>query len=331
MGWLDLPFQVTSPTEPKTSRYGWGNEGKKTEGQQSRKTVDEKAKGKESVQGDGQSKNTKKENEGKASKGTDKSFSESQEKTGSEESESSKTPANDSKKQASKDEKQEQPNGQEPSPSSEQAKQREDEDGAKQESSTESKSNRSESKANQPPPSSNFSFSLAGGLSNLIGWLLVIVLLATMIYWIIKFRSEFAKLWSDLLKWWENLFGVREKNSPARSADVREAKLELKKNKSFAEFENPFASHRLSMNPAQIIQHTFAAIEAWGSERGLTRQAEETPQEFLQRLLLAFPEQQPNFQSLSFLYNRLAYAGGKVAIQEVKPLQSLWAWLVRRQ
>ena len=57
---------------------------------------------------------------------------------------------------------------------------------------------------------------------------------------------------------------------------------------------------------------------------------DETPEEFMRRLFRRFPEQQESFSAFGMLYNRIAYARGKVTSAEIKPMTELWQLLVNK-
>lgn len=54
---------------------------------------------------------------------------------------------------------------------------------------------------------------------------------------------------------------------------------------------------------------------------------EQTPDQYVRRLGRRYPEQMQNLMSPGFAYGRIAYARGKVATQELAPLQELRQWL----
>ncbi len=66
-----------------------------------------------------------------------------------------------------------------------------------------------------------------------------------------------------------------------------------------------------------------------GFDKRIERGDEETPDEYVKRIGKRFPEQLDNLRLLGFLYSRIAYARvANVNDNEIKPLRSLWDWLV---
>jgi hypothetical protein len=154
----------------------------------------------------------------------------------------------------------------------------------------------------------------------LLQWLVVLVLLIIAVIFGIKYRKA-------IVDFFRNLLG---------RADV-DASVDLNQNKAetaalfppFLSFQNPFANR--AMSTEQIVRQMFRALQSWGYERRVVRSVEETPDEYVRRLGKRYPEQMQNLVSLGSLYGRLAYARGKVASQELAPLQELWQWLASQR
>ena len=181
--------------------------------------------------------------------------------------------------------------------------------------------------AKPPSDSSSRSISLSGGLSNLIRWIVSLLLILFIVVLILRYRDELALMLRDLAAWWRGLFGVKEEESnpdAAATSSTTPIRVALK---SFSDFQNPFASKGVNWNAAKIVRHTFEAMEAWGRERAMPRSEQETPEEFLRRLAAKYPDQSESILRLMQLYNRLAYANAPADATEVKQLSSLWNWL----
>jgi amino acid transporter len=174
---------------------------------------------------------------------------------------------------------------------------------------------------NQPPPAPPpQSWSMQWNPGPLLQWLVVLVLLIIAVIFGIKYRKA-------IVDFFRNLLG---------RADV-DASVDLNQNKAetaelfppFLSFQNPFANR--AMSTEQIVRQMFRALQSWGYERRVVRSVEETPDEYVRRLGKRYPEQMQNLVSLGSLYGRLAYARGKVASQELAPLQELWQWLASQR
>jgi hypothetical protein len=168
-----------------------------------------------------------------------------------------------------------------------------------------------------PPPQS---WSMQWNLGPLLQWLVVLVLLIVAVIFGIKYRKA-------IVDFFRNLLG---RTAADASTDVNQSKVETAELfPPFLSFQNPFANR--AMSTEQIVRQMFRALQSWGYERRVIRSVEETPDEYVRRLGRRYPEQMQNLVSLGSLYGRLAYARGKVASQELAPLQELWQWLASQR
>jgi hypothetical protein len=174
---------------------------------------------------------------------------------------------------------------------------------------------------NQPPPAPPpQSWSMQWNLGPLLQWLVVLVLLIIAVIFGIKYRKA-------IVDFFRNLLG---RTAADASTDGNQSKAETAELfPPFLSFQNPFANR--GMSTEQIVRQMFRALQSWGYERRVVRSVEETPDEYVRRLGKRYPEQMQNLVSLGSLYGRLAYARGKVASQELAPLQELWQWLASQR
>ncbi len=142
-----------------------------------------------------------------------------------------------------------------------------------------------------------------------------------MIYWIVRYRDQFAA-------WWQGLFGIQTEPDDDHGGETTGGNAAPDVRRSFRDLSDPF-SNRNKPDAARIIKQTFEAVEVWGRDHRVVRADRETPQEFLQRMTQHYPEQKERLQHLAQLYNRLAYSGGQAQQEEVKPLRDLWSWLTK--
>jgi hypothetical protein len=174
---------------------------------------------------------------------------------------------------------------------------------------------------NQPPPAPPpQSWSMQWNPGPLLQWLVVLVLLIIAVIFGIKYRKA-------IVDFFRNLLG---RTAADASTDGNQSKVETAELfPPFLSFQNPFANR--AMSTEQIVRQMFRALQSWGYERRVVRSVEETPDEYVRRLGKRYPEQMQNLVSLGSLYGRLAYARGKVASQELAPLQELWQWLASQR
>ena len=185
------------------------------------------------------------------------------------------------------------------------------------------KSESSPTSSSQPP----WSVSLSGGFSNLVRWIISGLLLLVILFLIMRFRDELIAAFRDIVAWWSGLFGHSSEASSTSDTSSSSTMLKPVVTQSFNDFVNPFGSNVAGWKASRIIRHSFEAIEVWGRERQLARSDQETPEEYIRRLTANYPDQSESLFRLMQLYNRLAYANGKVDTSEVKKLDRLWKWL----
>lgn len=178
----------------------------------------------------------------------------------------------------------------------------------------------SASETPKPPSAPSFQMPSLSGLSAIIKWLTIAILAGIVLVYLIMHGKE-------LLEALKALFQKEGEGTAAPSDTINSPVKKPKVYRPFGSFVNPFAGSLSGWNPAEVVRHTFDAVEAWGRERNLPRQEDETPDEYLRRLSSRFQEQADHLQWLSNLYNRLAYAGGRVDTGDVQRLAKLWSWM----
>ena len=134
-----------------------------------------------------------------------------------------------------------------------------------------------------------------------------------------RIHEFLQRLWAELL----NLLGWRRQREQAASTEQGASPaIEVL---PFAAYENPFftgAARRMS--PAQLVQYTFEALEAWAREQVVARPPEQTPLEFAQELGQRVPALAKDATSTAALYVRVAYARNNPSRESVQVLERLW-------
>lgn len=161
-----------------------------------------------------------------------------------------------------------------------------------------------------------------GSLGELFKWLTIAVLAAIVIIYVVAYPGELVKLWRDFWQWWTALFG---RNAPMSAAAVATAPAASEvRLRPFHSYANPFATQLSGWQAAQVIEHTFAALEAWGAERGWPRQSQQTSAEFARQLSLNCPQLGRHATSAAGMLDRLMFAGWEPRIDEIQSLSPLW-------
>jgi hypothetical protein len=150
------------------------------------------------------------------------------------------------------------------------------------------------------------------------------------VYWLWRSRTQLLVALRDLLQsWytlWQRLFGrTREGGPGGEAATSQPAQAQPP---SFASFADPFATGMAQRwSPEELVKYSFNALEAWARQRGWTRQSEQTPHEFVERVGAEIPSLWRDVRVLADLYCRVAYAHGRLPPNSREVLKRLWEQL----
>src|SRR5262249_7987740 len=129
---------------------------------------------------------------------------------------------------------------------------------------------------------------VAGVLKWIVFGIIAIVVLVFLGRGLLRFFANFTGWARGVLDFfnrlWARLFGGRERaKRPDEEAAAPEE--EPKYEAPFSAFPNPFGGGLGGgMSREELVRYTFAAVQAFGRERGVGRQPSETPLEFVHRL-----------------------------------------------
>ena len=345
---MDLPFHVTSRDDLKASKWGWGREGAEGQGPQKvdgeaqdkpggnkdgkgpdsggKQTGDKLKEGKSNganknaagkQNGGSKQDNDRKEEDEKQSQADDKGDSKNGEKKVDQAGDKNrkKSDENSSKKKGASDPSNEKKQNNSPRADDNKPQAERTPDGKQPEQ--------------QQQPSALPSPSIEWNISATLQWLLMIVLAILAIVYGIIYRRELFVAVKGFLDWLGSIFGPKKRAPAVQCHSTDEATLIEDLYPPFHTFVNPFANST-GWSREQVVRHMYRAILSWGYEHRIVRREDETPEEFMRRLFRRFPEQQESIATLGMLYNRIAYARGKVSSSELKPMTDLWQWLVTK-
>ncbi|MEL6895758.1 MAG: DUF4129 domain-containing protein, partial [Planctomycetota bacterium] len=97
----------------------------------------------------------------------------------------------------------------------------------------------------------------------------------------------------------------------------------------------PFSSYRNPLDTGAdaktVVIETFAALQAWWRERGITRGEHETPEEYLKRLLSRSHQPDDVLRHLIGAYNRVVYGRGMANENDVAAARQIWNQMLGRR
>jgi hypothetical protein len=120
------------------------------------------------------------------------------------------------------------------------------------------------------------------------------------------------------------LFSGRKREA-ATAGETEEASEEARPLQPFKWYRNPFRDARAAdLPPGELVRYSFEALEAWASEHGLPRMADETPLEFAGRVGREVPAMEAEAKRLAALYARVLYAKGTLPGSWRGALENFW-------
>jgi hypothetical protein len=172
-----------------------------------------------------------------------------------------------------------------------------------------------------PPPMSN-PLNRLGGLAGLLKILFYAAIALCIAFLAWKYRHEILRAIADILSQLRQLFGGKASTATAMADD---ASAPATRRPTFADFGDPFArGQQSSLPPEELVRYTFAAFEAWASDRGSPRSPDCTPQEFVSMVVEPQTPMHAEARRLVGLYSQVAYASKRLPRESVNDLQALW-------
>lgn len=341
-----VPWQVGSPSDPKSSQTSFGSDGTEDENADSRQVINEETDPNAtatregdnptaaSEQGDKQSSAPEQTNDPESSETIQDAApyakSESGEQAGdSEAGDAAKPPA------AEPDASQQSETTEQSNDAAEATDESEtSESAASGDENTQQADERdSDARTNsfRPPPALQNLLPELGGLTGMLKLALytVIALGLGLLAWrnrrqILQALREIVQQIRDLLA---RLFGGK-RAEPVDGTDNESEKTKGPPPRPFSSYANPFASgQHQSMPPDELVRFTFEAFEAWARERGCPRSPDQTPLELIRQAVPKQSQLLAEAQQLARLYNEAAYAPGSVSPSAVASLSQLWTLL----
>jgi hypothetical protein len=168
---------------------------------------------------------------------------------------------------------------------------------------------------------------------SILKWIVFAVLAVVVVVFLLRqglgFLANFTDWARNLLNalkaFWARLFGGGKKQLQEEQIIVEEPGV---RPRPFSAFRNPFHDGRAEqMSPQNLVRYSFAALQAWGWERGLGRAVDETPLEFADRLGNELPALEADARKLAILYGRVAYFCGSLPGGSTAAVEQFWQHL----
>jgi hypothetical protein len=172
---------------------------------------------------------------------------------------------------------------------------------------------------------------MSDAIAKTVKWAVLVIIGIPLLIWVtvflmrrIEFLPEWLKKWLEALAaWWQSLFGRQAAPEP----EIEAAEV-VRRPRPFRSFSNPFADGSAARrSPDDLVRYSFAALDAWASEHDLARQEEETPREFVERLVVEVPDLADASRQLCTHYANLAYGRRHVPESARAQIERLWLGL----
>jgi hypothetical protein len=169
--------------------------------------------------------------------------------------------------------------------------------------------------------------------ASVLKWIVFAVLAVVVVVFLLRqglgFLANFTDWARNLLNalkaFWARLFGGRKSQSGEEEVVVEAPGV---RPRPFSAFQNPFLDGRADkMSPQNLVRYSFAALQAWGWERGLGREIDETALEFAGRLGNELSAFEPDARKLAILYARVAYFRGSLPNGSNDAVEQFWRQL----
>jgi hypothetical protein len=175
--------------------------------------------------------------------------------------------------------------------------------------------------------------SVVSRIAPVLKWIVFGVLAAIVVFLVLRNGLQFLANFSDwarglleaLSNFWASLFGGGQKEG--EGGEVTEAAERVVPPAPFSSFRNPFMGEVERMTPAELVQYTFAALQAWAREHDLERHPGETALEFSERVGQEVPALDAELRRVTALYARATYSQGSLPAGTADTLRSFWEQL----
>jgi hypothetical protein len=178
-------------------------------------------------------------------------------------------------------------------------------------------------------------FESVGSFLKWVTWFVIAVLVIVGIaIFFLKYLAPFTQWAKNLLDWLRSLFARKPREGRIRNtADEVEAEEFEERPPPFSNFSNPFENGTAkNMTLPQLIEYSFAALDAWAWDGDLGRKPAETPNEFAARIGEDCEDLNDESRALSMLYVRSLYSNSELpAKNAVETLKAFWTAIDRAE
>jgi hypothetical protein len=168
-----------------------------------------------------------------------------------------------------------------------------------------------------------------GGLAGILKLLFYVAAAVVVIVLIWRYRRELAAAIADILRQLRELLARLFGGKPlSTAAGEEESATVRRRERSFAEFRNPFVTGDYRrLPPEELVRYTFDAFEAWARDGGYPRSADQTPTELVRAAAAPGTAVHDEARRMLRLYSDVAYGSAAIEAPAAHSLRGFWALL----
>jgi hypothetical protein len=161
-----------------------------------------------------------------------------------------------------------------------------------------------------------------GGLGGVLKLLFYAIAALAVAFLLWRYRQQLLQAIADILRQLRELFGGGRAIDEGESHETAKA---AARRPSFTEFRDPFSSRQHGKwTPEELVRYTFAAFEAWASDRGSPRTPDCTPQELVNLAVEPKTPMHDEARRLLRMYSQVAYASQRLPRVDADKLSTFW-------
>jgi uncharacterized membrane protein YedE/YeeE len=163
------------------------------------------------------------------------------------------------------------------------------------------------------------------GIASMLKWIVLLVLLGIVGFFLFTNRDYLRQFWNQLFQ------RKAPENDPEESIEELVGDIQSATRRSFSSFSRPGSGPGSGQSdPKHIVVTTFAALDAWCHESGVSRGKGETPTEFLGRVQSEHRQLSKPAVRVVACYNRIVYGRGNANRDDLAACEALWDKMVSR-
>jgi hypothetical protein len=168
---------------------------------------------------------------------------------------------------------------------------------------------------------------ISDGLKWVVWVVLAVAFVVGIVYFGLKYLSNFTGWAQGLLDWLRGLLGRKPKPKGVTTAEEAEEEV-VERPPPFSRFDNPFTDGTAKRRDTrELTAYTFAALEAWAWDHDAGRPPDETPAEFAARLAEEYPRLEKPAADVANLHVRAMFSPGELPADAKQRLAKAWAVL----